>query len=124
MIKWMHLIIGGALGTTARYVLSGMIYTWAGSSFPYGTMIVNLLGCFLLGFLAVVSEEKFMLGPETRLLLMVGFCGAFTTFSTFIMETANLIRDGETVHAFLNLFLSVVIGFVVFRMGILIGEII
>ena len=88
-MKWFSLALGGVAGTFARYVLGGVIYQLFGTSFPYGTLAVNLLGCLIIGFLAALAEEKFLLGPNARLLLMVGFCGAFTTFSTFIFETAN-----------------------------------
>lgn len=69
-------------------------------------------------------EKKILLDANMRLLLMVGFCGAFTTFSTFILEIANLIKDGEVTRAFLNVLLSVVIGFIVLRIGIFLGEVI
>jgi len=124
MAKFIHLIIGGATGTVARYVLAGATYRIFGTGFPYGTFAVNLIGCLILGFLASFTERKLFLDANLRLLLMVGFCGAFTTFSTFILETANLIRDGESTRAFLNVLLSVVIGFIVLRIGILLGEIV
>lgn len=124
MGKWFHLIVGGIAGTAARYVLAGAVYQVLGSSFPYGTLAVNLIGCFVIGFLAAVAEEKFLLGPEARMLLMAGFCGAFTTFSTFMLETSNLIKDGEIFRAFLNVAASIVIGFAVFRLGVLLAEMI
>lgn len=124
MMKWMHLITGGVVGTAARYVVSGLAYRVWGVGFPYGTMFVNLSGCFLVGFFASLTEKKFFLSPNVRILLMAGFCGAFTTFSTFILETAYLIRDGESMRAFLNMFLSVLIGLVILRAGILVGELI
>ncbi len=99
MLKWGSLILGGALGTVARYVLAGAVYRAWGTAFPYGTLAVNLTGCFLVGVLTVLSEEKFILGPAGRVFLMIGFCGAFTTFSTFILETANLMKDGENARA-------------------------
>jgi len=110
-------------GTFARYLLAGFVYTLCGTDFPYGTLAVNLIGCFLIGFLASLAQEKFLLGPSARLLLMIGFCGAFTTFSTFMLETANLMKDGETWRAFLNVLISVGVGFVVFRLGVLVAEI-
>lgn len=122
MTKWISLIVGGTLGTLARYILAGAVYRFYGTDFPYGTLVVNLVGCFLIGFFVVLSETKFLLGPNARVLLMIGFCGAFTTFSTYILESANLIRDGETLRALLNLVGSVVLGFVCFRLGILAGE--
>lgn len=124
MVKWISLMMGGVLGTVARYVLAGVTYRALGAEFPYGTLAVNLLGCFLVGFFVVLAETKFLLGPNARVLLMIGFCGAFTTFSTYILESANLIRDGETLRALLNLVGSVVLGFVAFRLGIFAGEII
>ena len=124
MEKWYYLIGGGVLGTLARYVLASAIYQKTGTGFPYGTLVVNLIGCFLIGFFDTIFHEKFVLSPILRVFLMAGFCGAFTTFSAFILETGNLIRDGETLRAFLNVILSVIIGFIVFRLGVLLGEII
>ncbi|MFA5092791.1 MAG: fluoride efflux transporter CrcB [Candidatus Omnitrophota bacterium] len=124
MIKFLNLIIGGAAGTVARYLLGGLVYKFMGASFPYGTLIVNISGCFILGILATISEKKFMLGPDLRILLMIGFCGAFTTFSTLIFETDSLVRNGQALRAFTNIFASVILGFILFRIGSLIGEII
>jgi len=124
MIKLINLLIGGALGTLARYTLSGAIYKILGAGFPHGTLIVNILGCFFLGFLATISEDKFLLSANLRLFLMIGFCGAFTTFSTFMFESSSLIRDGQTLKAFLNVFLTIVLGFILLKIGILVGEII
>ena len=122
MTKWVYLIIGGVAGTVARYLLSGMVSEAAGAGFPYGTFVVNLIGCFLIGLFSALADEKFIFGPEMKLLLIAGFCGAFTTFSTFMLETANLIKDGEGMRAFDNVLLSVVAGFLVFRLGMLAGE--
>ncbi len=124
MVKWIGLIIGGVTGTLARYLLAGTVYGILGSTFPYGTLVVNIIGCFLIGFLAAVAEDKFLLSPNARLLLMVGFCGAFTTFSTFMFETVNLLRDGETMRAFMNIAGSIIIGFFCLRLGFLLGEVI
>lgn len=124
MNKWLGLAVGGVLGTFARYALAGLVYRVLGTNFPYGTMVVNLLGCFLVGLFATLADEKFLLGPEARMLLMIGFCGAFTTFSTFILESANLLRDGEVIQAFVNVVGSVVVGFIVFWMGSLVAKLI
>ncbi|MGE5307792.1 MAG: fluoride efflux transporter CrcB [Deltaproteobacteria bacterium] len=124
MSKFILLTVGGTAGTIARYLLGGAVYGIAGTSFPYGTLVVNLLGCLLVGFLAALTEDRFVLGPDLRVLLMIGFCGAFTTFSTFILETSNLIRDGETMRAFLNVIVSVAAGFILFRIGMFLGDII
>ena len=123
MVKIISLVVGGALGTTLRYFFSGIIYKITGSDFPYGTLAVNIAGCFIIGFLVSITETKFILGPNSKVLLMVGFCGAFTTFSTFILETANLMKDGQISRAFLNLFVSLVLGFVFLRAGMIMGEV-
>ncbi|MBI4397369.1 MAG: fluoride efflux transporter CrcB, partial [Elusimicrobia bacterium] len=100
-----------------RYGLAGLVYGRMGTSFPHGTLAVNLFGCFLIGLFDGLAEEKFLLGPNARILLMTGFCGAFTTFSTFMLETAGLIRDGEIVRALFNVGLSLVAGFILFLIG-------
>jgi len=122
MIKLVYLAIGGLSGTFARYFLAGAVYELLGTRFPYGTLVVNLLGCFIIGALTTIAESKFLLSTNLRVLLMIGFCGAFTTFSTFIFETSSLIRDGETLRAFVNVIVSVMIGFVVFRLGVFLGD--
>jgi len=122
MVKLLNLIIGGTAGTVARYLLAGFIYRFTGTGFPYGTLIVNISGCFILGMLVALAEKKFVLGPDARILLMVGFCGAFTTFSTLIFESDNLFRNGQAIRAFANIFISVILGFILFRAGVLLGE--
>ena len=122
MTKILMLAVGSLAGGFARYYLAGFVYRVTGFSFPYGTFAVNMAGCFLVGFFSCLADKKFLIGPEGKMLLMIGFCGAFTTFSTFMLETANLIKDGETWTAFLNVALSVVAGFLVLRFGILLGE--
>jgi len=123
MAKYVELIIGGSLGTISRYLLAGFVYNIFGTAFPYGTLLVNVLGCFVIGFLSTMAEEKFLFGSNVRVLLMIGFCGAFTTFSTLILETNNLARDGEVLRAFMNLLVSVVAGFILFRAGALVAEV-
>ena len=104
--------------------LSGFVYEWTGAAFPYGTLLVNLTGCFTVGVFAALADERFLLGPEMKLLLMAGFCGAFTTFSTFMLETSNLIKDGESLKALGNILASVLIGFAVFRAGYVLGRLV
>ena len=123
MIKWIYLAVGGVAGTFSRYALAGFVYGVLGTDFPYGTLAVNLSGCFLVGFLASLAEEKFLLSPNGRLLWMIGFCGAFTTFSTFMLETAHLMKDDQMLRALLNVLASVLVGFFVFRAGVFLAEI-
>lgn len=122
MSTWIPLVIGGVTGTLCRYLLSNNLYRLLGTSFPYGTLAVNLLGCFLLGFFAIVAEGRSFLTPHVKLLLLVGFCGAFTTFSTFILETAQLMRDGYHYRAAFNIGGSVVLGFIALRLGVWLGD--
>lgn len=122
-MKYIYLGIGGLSGTFARYFLSTTVYKFFGSRFPHGTMVVNLIGCFCIGIFSALSEEKAILGPNGRFLLMIGFCGAFTTFSTFVLETFNLVKDGEILLAFGNICLSVLIGLLVFKLGFMLGEV-
>lgn len=92
------LALGGAAGTLARYGLGGLVQP-AGSTFPWGTLVVNVLGSFVLGFLMRWLLGSGVATPELRAALTVGFCGAFTTMSTFSYETLTLLEDGESFRA-------------------------
>ncbi len=122
MEKWIYLIVGGIVGTVSRYVMAGAVAQRMGAGFPWGTVAVNLTGCLVIGFLDVLFEKKFMLSPNMRILLMTGFCGAFTTFSTLILETSNLLRENEFLYAFGNVMISFGIGFAAFKLGAVIAE--
>ncbi len=124
MDKFICLITAGAIGTLARYGIASAIYLRMGRDFPYGTLLVNLIGCFLAGFFDAFLNEKFALSPTLRLFLLTGFCGAFTTFSALILDSSNLARDGEFFKALLNVVISCVIGFIIFRLGGMLGKII
>jgi len=93
----------------ARYGLSGLVQRWAGARFPLGTLAVNVAGCFLIGLLATLSLECWSLSPVTRTALLIGFLGAFTTFSTFSYEILALLREGAVWRAALNVGLSVLL---------------
>lgn len=122
MDKWMSLVTGTLAGGVARYVLAGAIYQALGTRFPYGTLAVNLSGCFLIGLLNSLAEAKFLLGPNARVMLMIGFCGAFTTLSTLMLETSSLMKDGETARALANVAATIILGFLLFRVGEVLGE--
>ena len=93
---------GGFLGAVARYTVGGLVYRWLPPTFPYATLLINVTGCLVIGFLAVLGEERFLIGPRGRLFWMVGVLGGYTTFSTFGHETATLLREASYLPAALN----------------------
>ena len=99
--------IGGSLGAVMRYLTSSSVHRIFGSEFPYGTLTVNVAGSLLMGFISILLLERFMLAEYWRAIIIIGFLGAFTTFSTFSMETFNLIQSGEMARAFINMFISI-----------------
>lgn len=111
MMKLLFIGTGGFAGACCRYLATGWVNRvlerpW----FPYGTMAVNLMGCLLIGFINGLIETKQILSPEIRLLILTGFLGSFTTFSTFGFETFNLIKAGQFFHTFANLIVSITVG--------------
>src|SRR5437762_14191362 len=114
MNKWLSLTLGSIAGGFSRYLFAGAVYDRLGTDFPYGTLLVNLTGCLLFGFFNSLAEDKFLLGTHERVLLMTGFCGAYTTFCTLILETSNLLRVGDAWRGGLNILISVVGGFLLF----------
>ena len=110
--------LGGAMGSVSRYLLG----TWVQSAsrsidFPYGTLTVNLLGCFVIGFLSQLAEARGAFTPESRALIFVGILGGFTTFSSFGNDTINLVRDGETFNALANIGANVILGLALVWLG-------
>lgn len=110
-MSYLWVAIGGALGSMARYGFSGAVAQMTGGTFPYGTMFVNVTGGLLIGFLASLTapESQFFIPASARILLMTGVCGGYTTFSTFSLESFNLLRDGESMAALANMLISVVL---------------
>jgi fluoride exporter len=116
------LIIGGVVGTVARYLTVAVAYQKIHAGFPFGTLIVNTLGCLLIGFFDVIAQKKIGLAPHIRVMLMAGFCGAFTTFSSLILDAYNLSKEAEIFRACLYVVGTVLLGFLAFRLGIWLGE--
>jgi len=100
---------GGAVGAILRYLTSTGVYAWLGREFPYGTLAVNVFGSLLMGILSVLLIERLSLGPEWRAAILVGLLGSFTTFSTFSIETLNLIESGDHIKALANVAMSLVL---------------
>lgn len=113
-----YVAIGGALGSASRYLLGTWTQTLSKSiDFPYGTLTVNLLGCFAIGFLSQLAEARGAFRPETRALVFIGLLGGFTTFSSFGNDTLNLLRDGETFNALANVGANVILGLLLVWLG-------
>lgn len=108
---------GGGLGSVARYLLSLYIVKNSNGTFPLATLVVNVIGCLLIGLLFGLAERSGFLSAELRLLLAVGFCGGFTTFSTFSNETFELMRGGQVYSALFYILLSVLFGFFAVMLG-------
>jgi CrcB protein len=113
---------GGFLGAIARYSVGLWIGQKWGRSFPLGTFVVNVSGSFMIGLVMTLFTERLMVNPQLRLLVAVGFLGAFTTFSTFELETGNLLRDSEWMLAAMNVVLSVLAGFVALKIGEIVAK--
>ncbi|SDX24202.1 fluoride efflux transporter CrcB [Thiocapsa roseopersicina] len=122
MLHLIAIAAGGALGSLARYGMSSAVYAWLGRGFPWGTLAVNLFGSFLMGLLFVVLIERLSWAPEWRGAILIGFLGAFTTFSTFSIETLNLLEEGAMLAAFLNMVLSVWLCVLLCWAGIILGR--
>ncbi len=120
MLKLILIGFGGAIGAVARYILSGIDYKLSGGVFPVSTIIINLLGSLLIGFLWGLFEVV-AVSSNVRMFILIGILGGFTTFSTFALESFNLLRDGEHNIAFANIILSNLlgIGFVFLGYGLL-----
>lgn len=102
---------GGFVGTILRYLLNNLIYKLLSAPlFPYGTMTINILGCFVIGLIASLAETRIDLTPEMRIFIQIGLLGGFTTFSTFGYETLTLLRDGEFLLGLTNVLVQVVVG--------------
>ena len=111
--------LGGFIGSILRYLVAVLIAAQPSSGFPLATFAVNIIGCFLIGILFGLSDRGNIVSPEWRIFLTTGFCGGFTTFSTFSYESIKLLQDGEILYLSLNIVLSVLVGIAATYLGIL-----
>jgi CrcB protein len=111
VITYVWIAIGGAIGTLARFTFSSLIAAWFGQTFPWGTLLVNISGSFIIGFFASLTgpDGRVMVAPDFRQFFMVGICGGYTTFSSFSLQTLNLVQQGEMLQAGANIGASVVL---------------
>jgi CrcB protein len=111
MLSYIWIAVGGAIGSVARFWLSGWIARHFGETFPLGTLLVNVSGSFAIGLFATLTEPegRWLVGPSMRQFFMIGICGGYTTFSSWSLQTLNLLRDGEWLYAGANVALSVVL---------------
>ncbi len=118
MLEVILVTIGGGIGSASRYLVS----TWAaarfGADFPYGPLIVNVVGCFIIGAFMTVTTERLIVSPYWRLFVTVGIVGGFTTFSSFSYETLHLLQEADALRAFYNVSLNVLVGFSATWLGI------
>src|SRR5271155_2328350 len=99
--RYFWIMLGGAIGTGARYWCSGFVARWIGETFPWGTLMVNVSGSFIIGFFATIAgpDGRLFVGSTARQFVMVGICGGYTTFSSFSLQTLNLVNDSEWLSA-------------------------
>jgi CrcB protein len=115
-LKLLVIALGGAVGAILRYYLSGFAYQYLKDDFPWGTLLVNLLGAFIIGYLWGIFEEV-SVSVALRTFILVGMIGAFTTFSTYALETFNLLREGEIKSVLLNILVSNFLGIMLVWIG-------
>jgi CrcB protein len=122
VIKWLYLIAGSIAGGLLRYLVGHTIDGKLGASFPWGTLAVNTSGCFFMGLFSALAFQRARLGPEERMLLMTGFCGAYTTFSALVLESNALVDGGKFGLAGVNILISLLFGFSFYRLGVFAGQ--
>lgn len=122
MKPWLAVAVGGALGSLARFAVGNWVAAWLGSRFPYGTLLVNLLGCLLMGLLVVLIGERWALAPQWRAFVLVGLLGGFTTFSSFSLEAYTLLRTQQWLAALLYVAGSLLLGLLALAVGIVLAR--
>jgi CrcB protein len=110
MGTYVWVAVGGAIGTLGRYWLTGVVSRLIGETFPWGTFVINVTGSFIIGFFATLTgpDGRIFAPTDVRQFVMIGICGGYTTFSSFSLQTLNLMNDGEWLYAGANIVLSVV----------------
>lgn len=116
--------IAGALGTTARYGLGGFVQQLSGGEWPWGTLVVNVAGCFLFGLVWTLSDERTLISEESRIVVLGGFMGAFTTFSTFIFDTGGFIRAEQWGLATGHILVQTGVGLMFLYLGVMAGRLV
>lgn len=117
MPKVLFIAFAGLAGTLLRYWVSGFVARQQGETFPWGTLVVNLVGCFLAGAVFYLAEEKFVLSPNVRTIILIGLLGGFTTFSSYGLQTFTMLRDGQIGLATINVAASNVLGLLMVWVG-------
>jgi len=120
--KLIGLAVAGACGAMARYGLYRLFQRGQHIGFPWGTLTVNVLGCFLFGLIWTLTQQRFTVSPETRAIILVGFLGSFTTFSAFLFETDQMLEQGEWLMAGLNLAGELGLGLAAYLLGAFLGR--
>jgi len=122
--RYVMIALGGALGAMARYQVAASIQSRIPSAFPWGTFVVNVSGCFVMGVAAVILAERIGISDSWRFLVPIGFIGAYTTFSTFELETYRAVTQGAALAGGLNVLGSVVVGYFALWLGTVLGRVI
>lgn len=122
LTKLVLIAVFGAAGALARFGLGGLVARLYGGTFPAGTFAINFIGCFLFGLVWPLAEERLLISSEVRTIILVGFMGSFTTFSTLMFETGELLRDSEWTLALINLGGQILLGMIGLIVGMAIGR--
>ncbi|MDD2464341.1 MAG: fluoride efflux transporter CrcB [Desulfobulbus sp.] len=120
--KWLLVMAGGSLGAASRYGIGLLAARFWGTSFPYGTLVVNMAGCFIIGLIFALADRSRLLTPDVRLLLITGYLGALTTFSSFSLETVNAGRAGLTLQSLTNMLINNLGGLSLTYLGLRLGS--
>jgi len=125
MVWWQKiaaLALAGAAGTLTRFAVGKLVQEWVGTVFPWGTVCINISGCFLFGFFWALGGERTVISSEARLIILTGFMGAYTTFSTFVFESSQMLTDKEWLPVLANISIQNVVGIGLFFLGLFLGR--